>query len=249
MPEGMGKEQTFAAALAAYAEANAAGDAGTSAYDALEPDHGVYDGVAGEAGAAAGDGAIGQPYGQQVLKGGAGRPAHPVYEEIADYEAPGVPYRAETSTESVPAEAPDKPVEQWTVEEVAAWIGGALKLEAAAAAFRAEAIDGAVLLQVDDEVLRDDLGVTSKLGRIKLLTARDRLPELRAAEGGAGGGPTAGPGLPQAAPADLDKALPAPPEMPYSSTEGRNYVTVARDKAVPFAPDGDGYDMPEPGRM
>ena len=120
-----------------------------------------------------------------------------MYEEIADYEAVGVPY--------------GKPVEQWTVDEVAAWVGGALKLEAAAAAFRAEAVDGAVLLRIDDEVLRDDLGVTSKLGRIKLLAARDRLPELRGAGGGAGGGLAAGPGLPRSASTISDAPLPPSP--------------------------------------
>ena len=33
--------------------------------------------------------------------------------------------------------------------------------------------------------------------------------------------------------------------MQYSSTEGRNYVTVAPDRAVPLNMDADGYDFPE----
>ena len=192
----------------------------------------------GGGGASGGDYGAGHsgPCGQQVPKDGSCRfTGCATYEEIADYEELGVPYR--------------KPVEAWTAEEVAAWLGAALQLEAVAAAFRARGVDGAVLLEVDHEVLRDDLGMASKLERIRVLTARDRLPVHRAAAAGAEDGPAASePGLPRSPSAASDGPLPALPEMPYSTTEGRNYVTVAPDRAVPFAPDGDGYDMPEAGR-
>ena len=36
--------------------------------------------------------------------------------------------------------------------------------------------------------------------------------------------------------------------MQYSSTEGRNYATVAPDRAVPLNMDADGYDFPEGAR-
>ena len=88
-------------------------------------------------------------------------------EEIDDYETLGVPYR--------------KPVAQWTADKVAGWLGKALGLEAAAPAFRARDVDGSLLLGLDEAMLRDDLQMASGLDRLKVLTKRDQLPELRAA--------------------------------------------------------------------
>lgn len=44
-----------------------------------------------------------------------------------------------------------------------------MDLEAYIPKFRAEHINGMVLLECDDAVLRDDLGVTSRVHRIRLL--------------------------------------------------------------------------------
>ena len=66
--------------------------------------------------------------------------------------------------------APDSPttspVRAWTVEEVAAWIASR---GYDPAAFRDNRVDGKLLGVLDDEMLKDDLGIQSKLKRARLL--------------------------------------------------------------------------------
>ena len=66
---------------------------------------------------------------------------------------------------------------EWGVAEVCAW---ALANKLDPALFRNNDIDGAVLLELDDDMLRDDLELSSKLKRTKI-TARVALLKKKAA--------------------------------------------------------------------
>jgi hypothetical protein len=60
------------------------------------------------------------------------------------------------------------PVRQWSVDDVAAW----LKEHAfSSEIFRQNFVDGKLLVELDDEMLRDDLSLASKLQRKRLLMA------------------------------------------------------------------------------
>lgn len=65
----------------------------------------------------------------------------------------------------------------WSVDEVCLW---ATANKLAPELFRENDIDGAVLLELDDDMLKDDLELTSKLKRTKI-TARVALLKKKAA--------------------------------------------------------------------
>ena len=66
---------------------------------------------------------------------------------------------------------------EWSVDEVCLW---ATANKLAPELFRENDIDGAVLLELDDDMLKDDLELTSKLKRTKI-TARVALLKKKAA--------------------------------------------------------------------
>ena len=61
-------------------------------------------------------------------------------------------------------------VRSWKVRDVEAWLHG-LGLAEHAQAFARHRVDGALLLQIDEADLSDELGVASRLQRKRLLTA------------------------------------------------------------------------------
>jgi hypothetical protein len=61
-------------------------------------------------------------------------------------------------------------VRSWRVHDVEAWLHG-LDLAEYTDAFARHRVDGALLLQIDDADLSDELGVASRLQRKRLLTA------------------------------------------------------------------------------
>ena len=66
-----------------------------------------------------------------------------------------------------------KPVAQWSKEDVHAWVleqGDPIVAELAEQLY-ANDVDGSILLQLDDHMLRDDLGVASLGKRKKLIAA------------------------------------------------------------------------------
>ena len=70
------------------------------------------------------------------------------------------------------------PPSQWTAAQVAEWVGE-LDLPEAAQTFEEHEIDGAVLLELTNAELKEELGVT-KFGHVKKLSKA--LQELRALE-------------------------------------------------------------------
>eukprot|EP00039_Didymoeca_costata_P017439 m.322975 g.322975 ORF g.322975 m.322975 type:complete len:485 (+) comp16538_c1_seq1:230-1684(+) len=72
---------------------------------------------------------------------------------------------SQSATEQSDKESSD--ASQWGVEEVCNW---AKSNKFDEAIFRDNEVDGLVLLELDEEMLRDDLGLTSKLKRTKVLT-------------------------------------------------------------------------------
>ena len=64
---------------------------------------------------------------------------------------------------------PDSPVpKRWSVEEVGDWLSS-LGLAEHASAFARERIDGQMLMEIDDEDLHAELGVSSRLQRKRIL--------------------------------------------------------------------------------
>ena len=76
-----------------------------------------------------------------------------------------------------PAAAPLKQrVEAWSCSDVCDWLERDLALETAAVArFRSHHVDGPLLLLLDDQDLRDELGVASRLLRKRILSNVSRL--------------------------------------------------------------------------
>eukprot|EP00912_Choanoflagellata_sp_UC4_P001223 UC4_evm2s764 len=79
--------------------------------------------------------------------------------------AEGSPTRAEVTGHS------KNPLE-WTVDEVCDWLSD-LKVDPAS--FRENDIDGALLLELDDEILREDLEISKKLSRKRILVNISKL--------------------------------------------------------------------------
>jgi len=79
---------------------------------------------------------------------------------------------AESAAESEPTLVEEievsAPVKEWSVDKVAEWLTG---LGFEATSFRDNFVDGKLLVELDDEMLKDDLGISSKLQRKRLLLA------------------------------------------------------------------------------
>ena len=69
-------------------------------------------------------------------------------------------------------------VHAWRLSDVQAWLRNS-GLAEHAEAFALHRVDGALLVQIDDEDLRGELGITSRLQRKRLLAAVRALMENR----------------------------------------------------------------------
>eukprot|EP00035_Acanthoeca_spectabilis_P025179 m.457225 g.457225 ORF g.457225 m.457225 type:complete len:1023 (+) comp21213_c0_seq1:57-3125(+) len=96
----------------------------------------------------------------------------PLVLEGASEDRPSAPTQATENSLSAPdASTPAvlaRPVRQWSVDDVVVWL---TSIGFEADVFRENYVDGKLLIELDDEILRDDLKMTSKLQRKRLLLA------------------------------------------------------------------------------